>query len=154
MASNPLIPQGTLNKLLVNVSVVDNPDLNVSSSFLAPEGVMLTLEGEASAYLPTLTGAVPSPNPYQIATLAIHLNRAQGLAWSWKGQMEQSALIGDVTLTTDSPVGDTYYLSNCTIKSGPSELAMSGGSVDFTVVLQGTYYINSQLWEQAAASAI
>ena len=29
-----------------------------------------------------------------------------------------------------------------------------GCSLHDTVVLQGTYYINSQLWEQAAASAI
>lgn len=147
MASNPLVPQGTLNKLRGSVSVIDLPQLNVTSSFLGDDGISLSFEGDASAYLGTMTGAVPSPNPYQMATVTLHLLKTQVMSSQWKAQMESDTSIGDVSITTDASTLDGYYLSNCTIK-GVQELTFAGKTPDYTVTVQGIYYINASLFDQ------
>lgn len=146
--ANPLVFQGVLNKLVASALIIDFPQLNVTSSYLADDGISLAFEGEASAYLPTMTGAVPSPNPFQVATATIHLLKSQSLSDLWKTQMEANTTIGDVSITPDVQTGSglsQYYLSNCTIK-GVGELPFSGKSPDWTVTVQGTYYLNSSLF--------
>jgi len=145
MASNPLIPQGVLNKLRGTTQCVDNPQLNVLPSNLDDDGISIAFEGDASGYVPTLTGAVPSPNPYQIATVTIHLLKTQSLSNIWKNQQETDTTIGDVVVTTDAATLDSYSLNNCTIK-GVGELTFNGKSVGYGVMVQGIYYINSSLF--------
>lgn len=145
MAFNPNVPQGTLNKLRGSVSLVDHPELNVTASFLGDNGISISFEGEASGYMPTLTGAVPSPNPFQIGSVTMHLLKTQGLANQWKGQLETNTTIGDVSVTTDTVTLDTYYLTNCTIK-GVTELTFNGKDAGYAVQVQGIYAINSSLF--------
>lgn len=143
--ANPLIPQGTLNLLRSSVSIISFPQLNVTASYLAEGMVSLAFEGEASMYIGTAAGAVPSPNPYQIATCTMHLLRTQPLASAWKLQQETTTTIGDISITGDATTLTSYYLNNCTIK-GVAELTFNGKDPTFTVTLQGTYYINNNLW--------
>jgi len=63
--SNPAIPQGSLNRLQASVFYGANPLLNVIAAFLTPDGIDIALEGEVSQLIPTMIGAVPSPEPSQ-----------------------------------------------------------------------------------------
>lgn len=143
--ANPLVPQGTLNKIRAAGLVVAHPELNFSASYLAPEGITLSFEGDASAYLPTMTGAVPSPNPYMMANVSVRLLKTQALANSWKTQMEANTTIGDVTLITDASTLANYFLSNCTLLN-VSELNFAGSTPDFMITIRGIYYTNSSLF--------
>lgn len=143
--SNPLVQQGVLNKLRAAGMIISLPALNFSASYLAPEGITLSFEGDASAYLPTMTGAVPSPNPYMMAQVTARLLKTQALANAWKTQMELNTTIGDVNLITDASTLGNYYLSNATLLS-VSELSFAGTSPDFVINLRGIYYVNSSLF--------
>lgn len=145
MASNPLIYQGTLNKLRGSLSVIAYPELNVTASYLGEDGISMAFEGEASAYLATMTGAVPSPNAYQFATVSIALLKTQFLSTVWKDQMELDTTIGDVVVKTDTPTLANYSFLNCTIK-GVGEISVNGRTPVFGLTLQGTYYVNSSLF--------
>ena len=143
--ANPLVPQGTLNKIRAAGLVIDLPELNFSASYLAPEGITLSFEGDASAYLPTMTGAVPSPNPYMMANIQARLLKTQALSNAWKTQMEADTSIGDVSLVTDASTLSNYYLSNCTLLN-VQELSFAGSSPDFVINIRGIYYVNSSLF--------
>lgn len=143
--SNPLIAQGTLNKIRAAGMVISLPALNFSASYLAPEGITLSFEGDASAYLPTMTGAVPSPNPFMMANVQAHLLKTQALANAWKTQMELNTTIGDVNLITDATTLSNYYLQNCTLLN-VSELSFAGTTPDFVITIRGIYYVNSSLF--------
>ena len=143
--ANQLTPLGTLNKLRGAVSVVDLPGLNVIQGNLGADGISISFEGEASGYLPQMTGSVPSPNPYQVATVTIHLLKTQTLSSLWRAQMELDTSIGDVSVVTDAVTLPDYDLVNCTIR-GVGELNFAGSTADYGIVIQGTYYINSNLF--------
>lgn len=145
MASNPLVPQGVLNKLRGSVAFILVPQLNVTAPFLGEDGITLAFEGDASGYLPTMTGAVPSPNPYQIVTASLHLLKTQGMSALWKARQETNTTIGDCVVTSDAATLPSYPLINCTIK-GVNDLAFNGKSPEFLVTIQGTYYINAGLF--------
>lgn len=142
---SPLIPQGVLNRALTSVSVIDFPELNVSAGFFGVKVARITPDGEASDYLPTLTGGVPSPRLYQFYTITMYLNKSQGLAAAWEQQRLTNTTIGDVNVVTDSPVLPPYYLSNCTLMNS-SDLDLTGESNDFPVTIRGTYAINGSLF--------
>lgn len=145
--SNPLIPQGTLNRLRASVVVPSFPFLNVTSSFLGEEGIRLALEGEATLFINTLAGAVTSPEPYMIANLTINLLKTQGLANAWKAQMEDSALLGNITIRPDSSVLNPYQITNCSMQS-MKELNFSGKDATYGVMIKGFYIINNALFNR------
>ncbi len=139
------LPQGVINKLRASVVFADNPTLNVINSFLTKEAISLSFQGEVGRLLPTMTGGVQSPEPYQMADVRIHLNRANGLADLFKQQIELDANIGSLNV-----IPDTSALSNYEIEQGiivsVDELPFDGNTAGFVVRLQGIYYINSTMW--------
>jgi hypothetical protein len=143
--SNPLIAQGTLNRLLASVQVISFPSLNVTRGFLGKEQVSLSPEGPSSDYIESQVGAVPSPRPYQVMTVGIHLLKSQGLAALWEAQRLKNTTIGDVVVRSDSAVLPIYYIQNATFYN-VGELAFAGESNDYMVTLRGTYPINSSLY--------
>jgi len=143
--ANPLIQLGTLNRLVASVVWQAFPQLNVIASFLNREGIRLALDGNATAFLPAMTGAVTSPEPYQMVTLTIHLLKTQFLAPLYKQQMEQSTLLGDCVVRPDSTTFPPYDLTNMAIE-GVRELNLSGEDAGWAVVTRGTYYVNANLW--------
>ena len=78
--ANPLIPQGTLNRLAGSVIWTNFPSLTVTSSFLMPNGITLAFEGVTTEVIKTMTGIVPSPEPYQMVTITLNLLKTQVLA--------------------------------------------------------------------------
>jgi hypothetical protein len=164
--NNPLVAQGYLNKLRASVSLTNFSNLNVTAPFLNREGIRLALEGTATEYLPTLTGAVGSPNPYMMCSVTINLLKTQSLSNSYKLQMESSTLIGPFTVRPDImnsssafsqanpviaqgglPAGGLgpYEIQNGSIVS-VAEQTYDGGDAGFRITLRGLYNINSSLY--------
>src|ERR1700743_1723349 len=107
--ANPLIDLGQLNRLKTSVLIPNFPELNVTVSYLGEEGINLRLNGPVTTRVPAMTGSVPSPEPYAPVTLVIHLVKSQTLSVLYKAQMEDLALIGDLTVRPDVLKGLPAY---------------------------------------------
>ena len=141
-----LIPQGPLNRLRGSVVFAENPALNVTAPFLDKEAISLAFEGPTAQLLGTLTGAVSSAEPYQIATVTMHLLRTQVLAEIYKTQIEVNSVIGSVNVIPDSDALDNYQLENCIIESVEAQ-QFNGQQPGMVVRLRGIYYINAALYD-------
>lgn len=145
MAGNPLIQQGTLNRIRGSVVYADNPTLNVTAPFLSKECISIAFEGDAGMLIPTLTGGVTSPEPYQMATITINLVRSQALADVYKQQIEDNVNVGDVSVIPDTPTLSEYQINNCVLK-GVRDVTFDGTQAGYVVMLQGIYVTNNGLW--------
>lgn len=144
--ANPLIDLGQLNRLRTSVLIPNFPELNVTASWLGKEGVNLRMNGPVTTRVPAMTGSVPSPEPYVPVTLVIHLVKSQTLSVLYKAQMEDLALIGDLTVRPDVLKGlPAYYLTNCSIDN-VGELTFNGESIDYGVEIGGNWNVNNSLW--------
>ena len=150
-AKNQLVAQGILNRLVAAVQWTDFPELNVTAPFLGREGIRLALEGNSTTYLPTMTGAVVSQEPYMMINMTINLLKTQALAEAYKTQMELDSLLGDGQVFPDVPVGSgglaLYQLVNCSISDIPAQ-DYSGSSAMYPVTIRGYYNINQAFWNQ------
>lgn len=145
MAGNPLVDQGTLNRVRATVTIPDNTGLNVTPSYLGPNGVSVATEGEATRNLPTMAGTVTSPEPYQMVTITIQLLRSQALANTYEQRRQTLSTVGSIRVTTDSaPLAD-YTYQNCSI-ANVAPMTFNGGDPGYVVTLHGYYPINSSLW--------
>lgn len=142
---NPLIAQGTLNRIKGSVQVTANPALNVTAPYLGKDGISLALEGEATTFIQTMTGAVTSGEPYMMVTVTVELLKTQGLAAQYKSQMENNSVIGDIVVQPDTITLPSYPIINCAIES-VADMPMNGSDAAFRVRLRGYYVINNSLW--------
>ena len=140
--SNPQVNQGSLNRLLASVVFSDVPYLSVTSPFLGKEGISVGFEGDASMLLPTMTGGVPSPEPYQIANVTMHLLRTTVLGAAYKLQMETNTTLGSMNVISDTITLPPYQLDTCVLKS-VQEITFDGNQPGMVVRIQGIYRINS-----------
>ena len=145
MATSPFVQQGTLNRLRGSVVYASNQTLNVTAPYLAKEGISIAFEGDAGMLIPTLTGGVTSPEPYQIATVTINLIKSQALANVYKEQFESNVNVGDVSVIADTATLSDYELQNCVLK-GIRDVVFDGNQAGFVVTLSGIYQVNNQLW--------
>lgn len=145
--ANPLVAQGTLNRLRASVVWVNYPQLNVTASYLGQQGIRLALDGVATTFLPTMTGAVTSPEPYMMMSMQIHLLKTQQLSDLYKQQMERDAKLGDGTIWPDVTQGgiSNYQIINTAIES-VTDLSFAGTDASFMVTIRGYYLTNSTLW--------
>lgn len=144
-STNPLISQGTLNRLRASVVVNDSPSLNVTAGYLGEEGISIALEGDTTTFINTLTGAVTSPEPYQKVTVTIHLLKTQPLAGLYKKQMEDLATLGNIVVRPDSAALPPYDFTNCAIQ-GVEPLRLNGKDAGYVVRLGGYYLVNQNLY--------
>ena len=145
--ANPLVSLGTLNRLRASVVWANYPSLNVTASYLGTNGIRLAIEGTATTFLPTMTGAVTSPEPFMMITMTLHLLKTQQLSDLYKNQMETNALLGDATVWPDVTSGGigNYQIINTAIND-VTDLAFSGTDPSFMVTVRGYYLVNSTLW--------
>lgn len=144
--ANPLVDQGVLNRLAASVVLADFPELNVTPSYLGKEGVSLSLEGNGTTYIGTMTGGVPSPEPYQVCSVTIHLLKSQPLSAQFKDKYESSTLIGNITVRPDVNSGLTPYdIVNCSLMN-VREQSYAGTDAGWVITITGYYLINSQLY--------
>jgi hypothetical protein len=144
---NPLIDQGTLNRLIASVVIPAFPELNVTPAFLGKEAIRVVPQGEATDYIDTQTGAVRSPNPYIRVGISIHLLKTQFLSGLYKEQMEADSAIGDITVRPDTRAFPPYQFFNCSIQN-VGEINMDGTDPGYRITLMGYYNINNALWDQ------
>jgi hypothetical protein len=95
-----------------------------------------------------MTGAVTSPEPYQMISLSINLLKTQQLSALYKFQMEDTCLLGDCVVRPDVQSGGLtpYDLTNMAIES-VREQSYSGEDAGWTVMCRGYYLINASLWD-------
>ena len=142
---NPLVDQGTLNRIRASVIWTNFPALNVTSPYLGREGIRLALEGNATDYFGTMTGAVPSPAPYQMCTLTLSLIKSQIFSNLYKAQFELDTLLGPGTVRPDSTALGIYQLNNCVLES-VNAMSFAGEEPGWVVTCKGYYLVNSFLF--------
>jgi hypothetical protein len=143
---NPLTSLGVLNRLQASVACLDTGGLDVTATLLAREGIRLALEGAATNNIEVMAGTVPSPAPYQMCSVVINLLKTNPIALAYKTQMELNTVIGRVVVRPDADPLSPYDLFNCSIM-GVREQSYAGDDPGWAVTLQGTYYINAELYE-------
>jgi len=145
---NPLISQGSLNRLIAAVQWND-PDMdsfNITASYLGKDGIRLALDGIATTFINTMTGAVTSPEPYQSVSLTIALLKSQPIAKAYKNRVESNALMGACTIYPDSGVLPVYVLQNCALES-LREMSYNGEDAGWVISVKGYYEINAFMWD-------
>jgi hypothetical protein len=145
MPANPLVTQGTLNRLRGSITIANFPNLNVTASYLGKAGISMSLDGESTLFLPTMTGAVTSPEPYMMATVTVNLLKTQSLASLYKAQMEATSLIGNFYVRADTAALPDYQMTNGAIQS-VRELSFAGEDAGYVVALRAYYILNNNLW--------
>jgi hypothetical protein len=144
--ANPLIDQGTLNRIRGSIIIPNFPELNVIAPYLGEDGISLALEGDAATVIPSMTGTVPSPAAYQMVLCTANLLKSNSLANQYKQQMEFDVLLGDILVRGDSAVLDDFLIYNVVIQ-GVGELRFAGRDAGFGVRLRGYYLVNSSMWD-------
>lgn len=142
---NPLIPQGILNRVRGSLQIPDFSNLNVTAPYLGPEGISLSRESPANTNLPTMTGIVPSPEPYQQVLLTVALNRTQGLASLYEQQFQANTYLGLVVVRTDAATLPTYNLYSMSLVT-VGELRFNGTTPMYGIELRGYYPVNSSMF--------
>ncbi len=101
------VDQGQLNRLSAQVvfaqQTSNGQPLTIPSSYLGTEGIRLALDSNATDLLPTMTGMVSSPAPYQSCTLTMAIVKSAAALANQLMQMMQmgSSIIGNVTVYPD-----------------------------------------------------
>ncbi len=144
-SGNPLVDQGGLNRLRGSIVIPNFPNLNVTASYLGKAGFSLAFDGNAVTYIPTMVGAVTSPEPYVQITASLNLLRTQNNAALYKAQMETDARIGQITFIPDADTLPDYIIVNGAIQA-VRDLVIDGQDAGFVVSLGGYYNINQNLW--------
>lgn len=145
--ADPRIPQGNLNRLKASLIWADNSDLNITPPFMGRAMFSLSFEGAATSRIPTSTGLVNSPEPYQGVMVTASLLRTQQLATLYEQRRQTNTLMGDGTLRPDSQAGGLgpYQLINMSIEN-VREMTIAGEDPTFVIVFGGYMQINSFLW--------
>lgn len=143
--ANPLIDQGTLQRVRGSVTWSSNPTLNITAPYLGKEALHLAIQGESTTYIPTMTGAVRSQEPYMMIELTAHLLKTQPLSDLYKQRMETDSFLGDGTVRTDAQSLGSYQIINCSV-SGVRELSFAGEDAGYILMVKGYYLVNSTLF--------
>lgn len=143
--TNPMIQQGTLNRIRTQVVVPNFTNLNVTASYMGKTMARLTLEGKFTGQIETPTGIVNSPNPFVPASLAISLLRTQALSNAWLQQAQAYSVLGPVTAYSDSSAFQPAYIDNASITDFDPG-AFDGSDPVVRVVVRGIFYLNNNLW--------
>lgn len=144
-ATNPLIAQGVLNRLIASVSWPSFPALNITPPFLSREGIRLALEGNSIVMLPTMTGTVLSKEPYMMISVTAHMLKSNALGPAYKAQMETDSALGNGVVRADTNNMTPWDIYNCGIES-VRELDFSGNDAQFVVTMRGYYLVNNEMW--------
>jgi hypothetical protein len=141
----PNVAQGILNRTITSVQWPNFPQLNVTASFMGKRQARIRFDGEATTRIPTATGVVQSPEPYQPVMLSITLLRTQGLANLYEIQRQTLSLLGPGIMYPDTSILTSYQLQNCSIQN-VTELEFAGETPDYVAEVAGYYPINNAMW--------
>lgn len=141
-------PQGNLNRIRANIVIGANNQLSVSSDQLGREGIRLSFNSMATDLLPTMSGMVSSPRPYQECTLTISIVKSMPVADLYKNQFTASTLLGQITVYPDtsdasnaSAVLSPFILNNMALEN-VAEMSFAGDAPTLNVTMKGYYNVN------------
>ncbi len=142
---NPLVAQGTLNRVRCSIIVPSDTSLNVDSSYMGKSFASISFDGDFSGQIETGTGVVNSPEPYVMADISVGLLRTQALSNSWLNQAKKTAIIGQIIIHSDSAAFAPISLASCIIST------IDPGTYDGTdpvvkLTLKGVFYLNEDMW--------
>lgn len=137
--------QGTLNKLLTNLTLASFPALNVSQGYFGPSFMTASFSGSPVTQIPTGVGLVNSPEPYLLASFSFGVLRSQPLGGAWLMQMQQGSVLGTVTGYPDSVAFPSIQLVNSSITSFDPG-GWDGSNPTVNVTITGIYYVNASSW--------
>jgi hypothetical protein len=143
--ANPYLVAGPLNRVRCSVVVTSTPTLNITSQFMGKSFAHIEFEGDFVQQIETATGVVNSPEPYVMASITVGLLRSQPLAAAWLAQVQNTGVLGDVTIHSDTSAFPAITLNDTSVRS------LNPGAYDGTdpvvrLTLRGTFNINSDLW--------
>lgn len=139
------VTQGTLNRLRATVSFPDHPELNITPSFLGKDMITVAPQGDVTHIIPTATGLVTSPEPYQIVEISAHVLRTNGLGDRFKKQQENLSTLGNATIRFDATTFSDMAITNTSIKSVDA-IKVDGMEAGWVIHIQGAYLINASLY--------
>ena len=145
MATNPQVPQGTLNRVRCHVVIPSYATLNITSSNMGRNFAKISFEGPFVEQISTGTGIVTSPEPYVMATVNVGVLRTQSLAYSWLTQSQATSYLGNVVIHSDTSAFPAITLADVSIRDidpGPFD----GTDPIVRLDLRGVYYVNNNLW--------
>ena len=145
MATNPLVQQGTLNRLRCSVVVPNESTLNITASYMGTSFASVNFSEPFAELIGTATGGVTSPEPYVFGTITVGVLKTQALSAAWVSQSQTQSAIGPVTIYPDSAAYPATTLDNCVIQSIEPG-AYDGKDPVVKVALRGIYYLNNELW--------
>lgn len=145
MATNPLIQQGTLNRVRTSLVVPNYPNLNVTAPYLGKSQITVDLAGPFDDLIGTATGAVTSPEPYTMGTMTVNLLKTQSLAAQWLAQAQTTSDLGTITAHSDSASWPEITLNSAIIRQIEPGV-YDGTDPVIRVTLEGVFYLNNDLW--------
>lgn len=148
--ADPRIPQGNLNRLKASLIWNNFSQLNVTPPFMAREQLLIGWDGDATGRIPTATGLVNSPEPYQVVHVVANLIKSQSLAQAYETQRQTNTLMDGGTIRPDIASASAglgpYELLNMSIVN-IAELRFDGSQAVYAVSFAGYMLINSFLWD-------
>lgn len=143
--ANPYLNAGPLNRVRCSVVIAAFPSLNIISQYMGKSFAHIEFEGDFNQQIETATGVVNSPEPYVMATITVGLLRSQALAANWLAQSQDTSILGDVTIHSDTSAFPAITLNDTGIRT------ITPGAYDGTdpvvrLTLRGTFNVNSSLW--------
>lgn len=145
---NPLPQLGPLNRIRATVLFPLFPQLNISAAFITPEGIRMAINGQSTQMIPAMVSQVQSQNVYLPAQVQFGIVKTTALATLWKRKLESNSNLGPCTVRVDSAALDVFDLVNCAVENFEG-IDASGTNAAFPIMIAGTYYINSDLFNLA-----
>lgn len=143
--ANPYLAAGPLNRVRVHIVVPAIPTLNITPQFMSRDYANIEFEGDFTSQIEVGTGVVNSPEPYVMATITCGLLRSQGLSAAWLAQAQNSTILGDVTIYSDTSAWPPITLNDTAVRMLQPG-AFNGQNPIVPLSLRGTFLINSSLW--------
>ncbi|MHB8914737.1 MAG: hypothetical protein ACYC4K_02870 [Thiobacillus sp.] len=142
---NPMVAQGTLNRLKASVTFPNLSGLNITSPYMSKHFVTVSFDGDFDNLIETATGGVTSPEPYVMATVSVGILRTQALASQWLVQAQAISDIGEMSVFSDTAAFPEIDLHNAILKH------FDTGTYDGTdpvvkLTFKGIFYANNNLW--------
>lgn len=145
MATNPMVSQGTLNRVRASVIVPAYTNLNINSSHMSTKLLTGAPDEDFTEQPETATGIVNAPNPYVRYTVTVGILRTQALAYAWLQQAEATTAIGRIVIHSDTSAFPQIRIHNASIiKIDPG--AYDGRDPIVDLVLRGIKYVNNDMW--------
>ncbi|MDE3023654.1 MAG: hypothetical protein KGI54_17710 [Pseudomonadota bacterium] len=143
--ANPIVAQGTLNRIRCSIIIPDYSSLNITAAYMGKNFATVTFGSNFTTQVETGTGVVNSPEPYVMTTVAVGILRTQSLSSSWLTQLQDTSVLGNVTIHSDTSAFPAINLvETSVIDYNPG--AFDGMDPVVAMTLRGVFYTNNSLW--------